>query len=72
MKTTVKTRTFATGDTFMHTNGEEIKILKMYPKGHQYASEGSRHYLVDSSDSGEDNWSEYHLIWRIEGSKKLR
>ena len=65
-------RKFAASDTFMCPDGEEIKILKVYPKGHQYAAKDSQSYLIRSTDIGEDVWLKYHLLWRIEGAKKIR
>ena len=80
MKTIAKKRTFAVkssrkfaaSDTFMCPDGEEIKILKVYHIGDKYASNDSQSYLIRSTDIGEDVWFEYHLLWRIEGAKKIR
>lgn len=48
---------------------EQIEIKKVYPKGHKYASKESNFYLVDSSHSGEDVWSESVLTQTISSGK---
>jgi len=41
---------------------ETIEVNKVYRPGHQYASENSYFYLINSSDIGEDVVPESRLI----------
>ncbi len=41
---------------------EQVQILKVYPIGHKYANATSNFYLVDSSHSGQDVWSESAVL----------
>lgn len=59
---------FAIGDVFENEE-EQIEVKKVYPKGHKYASKTSNFYLVNSSHSNEDVWSESVLTQTISSGK---
>ena len=41
---------------------EQVQILKVYSAGHKYANATSNFYLVESSDCGQDVWSEATVL----------